>query len=858
MKTKLLSLLLFSISYLSISQTTAIPDTNFEQALIDLGIDSDGIINGQILTSDAESVTGEPGLYLANKNISDLTGIEAFVNAFDLECQNNNLTNLDISNLQNLFYFNCSNNNLSSLNVKNGQNDNLPDHAFNALNNPNLTCIQVDDANYSNNNWNNIDGGVSFSESCSSIPTTDIPDSNFEQALIDLNIDSDGIINGKVFTADISNITYLNVSYKSISNLTGIEDFAALNELYCQGNNLTTLNFESNTQLKKLHCYSNNLSAINLNNNSLLEEANCNNNSILNIDISNNTLLKEFQISGSRLTSIDISNNGLLEVFSCSANQITTLDLSNNTNLITLDCYFNEISTLNISNNLQLKTLKCGSNNLNSLNISNHSQLEELDCSRNIIQTLDISNNNLLKVLWVDSNQLTTLDISNNTSLEVLGCQNNQLTSLNVEAHVNLKELLFAVNQITTIDVTNNTLLERFQCQINQLNSLDISNNTLLNDFNCGGNQLSSIDVSNNTLLDIFWCADNQLTDLDVSNNLQLSWLNCGENQLEYLELSNNTMLESIECYNNQLTYLNVKNGNNASSNYFNTANNPNLACITVDDPTYSTTNWTNIDSHTSFSEDCGIVWTSNSNDYESFTAIDTDGDTFSWKTQNGNISAKGLVSSTSFFSESYNSATNTPLSPDNSLITPTGEITIPNNVSSITFKLNVEASSAARPAEHFAVYVFDEALGQSFDNKIHEETLTVGGSGTAKDVTASIPVSFAGKNIGIIIRHYNTIGQDKLYVDDFEISYEASTLSSKVSQNLNFNLYPNPTKDYLFITSKVSTSFTLTNINGQVLKQGIIDKGANNINLSYFKNGLYFLNLKTNSGTLSKKILKK
>ena len=40
----LFTILLFV--FISYSQTTIIPDTNFEQALIDLEIDSDGIING--------------------------------------------------------------------------------------------------------------------------------------------------------------------------------------------------------------------------------------------------------------------------------------------------------------------------------------------------------------------------------------------------------------------------------------------------------------------------------------------------------------------------------------------------------------------------------------------------------------------------------------------------------------------------------------------------------------------------------------------------------------------------------------------------------------------------------------------
>ena len=57
------------------AQTTSIPDQNFEQALIDLGIDSDQSVNGQVLTSDIASVLS---LDLSNENITDLSGIEDF------------------------------------------------------------------------------------------------------------------------------------------------------------------------------------------------------------------------------------------------------------------------------------------------------------------------------------------------------------------------------------------------------------------------------------------------------------------------------------------------------------------------------------------------------------------------------------------------------------------------------------------------------------------------------------------------------------------------------------------------------------------------------------------------------------
>ena len=47
--------------------------------------------------------------------------------------------------------------------------------------------------------------------------TTNIPDSNFEQALIDLNYDT-GIADGTVPTINIANVTTLNIANKEILN----------------------------------------------------------------------------------------------------------------------------------------------------------------------------------------------------------------------------------------------------------------------------------------------------------------------------------------------------------------------------------------------------------------------------------------------------------------------------------------------------------------------------------------------------------------------------------------------------------------------------------------------------------------
>ena len=68
---------------------------------------------------------------------------------------------------------------------------------------------------------------------------TYVPDDKFEQALIDLGYDT--TLDDYVLTVNISGVTSLNVGEKEISDLTGIEAFAALTQLECWNNQLTSL-----------------------------------------------------------------------------------------------------------------------------------------------------------------------------------------------------------------------------------------------------------------------------------------------------------------------------------------------------------------------------------------------------------------------------------------------------------------------------------------------------------------------------------------------------------------------------------------------------------------------------------------
>ncbi|MBT3611896.1 MAG: hypothetical protein HN522_03010 [Flavobacteriales bacterium] len=92
-----------------------------------------------------------------------------------------------------------------------------------------------------------------------------------------------------------------------------------------------------------------------------------------------------------------------------------------------------------------------------------------------------------------------------------------------------------------------------------------------------------------------------------IASFISLKDLFCHSNQLLFLDLSNNAQLFEVSCGSNQLTYIDVRNGNNSGLWYFNSINNPSLACIDVNDVAAAEYNWA-IDSWTNFSSNCNAT----------------------------------------------------------------------------------------------------------------------------------------------------------------------------------------------------------------------------------------------------------
>lgn len=211
MKTNFFTLVIISLLFFVVTvdaQTTNIPDQNFEQALIDFGIDSDGIINGQVLNSDIENVTTLELSYFDNVSfINDLTGLEGFTNLEELSVNYMEITELDISQNLQLKYLDCSNNNLTSLDVSNNSlleyldigNNGLDVGPFNYFteidlsNNPNIKTIYARDMyeNLAKINLKNGNNNPEMSLNFRLYPDTTNPDFDPEYNFINVCIEVD-------------------------------------------------------------------------------------------------------------------------------------------------------------------------------------------------------------------------------------------------------------------------------------------------------------------------------------------------------------------------------------------------------------------------------------------------------------------------------------------------------------------------------------------------------------------------------------------------------------------------------------------------------------------------------------------
>ena len=306
-----------------------------------------------------------------------------------IDCSNNKLSHLDVSNNSNLYFLDCSLNLLSNIDLsKNIFLDNLN------LNENNISYLDL-----SNNTM-----------------------------LLSLRCTSN-----KLKELDLKNNT----------NLV---------KLVCENNLLEKLDVCKNTNLVSIECYKNKLRYLDVSNNSNLIVLDCSSNLLSNIDLSKNTLLETLHLLENNISYLDLSNNTILKVLICTRNKLKELDLKNNTNLIKLYCEYNLLEKLDISNSTKLLEIWCEHNQLTELDLSNKYELMILTCFDNPINYLDLRNCDNLETLQCRPMLGVSVDISPKAKLRINHYNPEEFVKINALYKHNLKVYSTKFTDIKTLE----------------------------------------------------------------------------------------------------------------------------------------------------------------------------------------------------------------------------------------------------------------------------------------------------------------------------------------------------------------------------------------------------------------------
>ena len=294
------------------------PDMIFRLYLMDkIDTDKDNILSPAELALEKMDVRSQ--------GINDLKGIEYFTRLTYLNCSQNGLTSLDVSNNKELTELYCAKNELEMLNISG--------------------CEKLKTVLCNNNHIEKLD--------ISGAGNLNV-----------LNCSSNSI-----YTIDLSKNTELHT----------LEIF--LNPLY-------SLDVSHNTKLYALYCYSDQLGSLDVSKNTDLEILFCGENLLDSIDVSNNTKLKKLSCHTTNISSLDVSHNPLLTELICSSTYISELDVSMLPDLEEIRAGFTELTTLDLSKNTKLKALNIMYSKIKEIDLRNNPNLTTLyvDGTCNVIK----------------------------------------------------------------------------------------------------------------------------------------------------------------------------------------------------------------------------------------------------------------------------------------------------------------------------------------------------------------------------------------------------------------------------------------------------------------------------------------
>ena len=226
------------------------------------------------------------------------------------------------------------------------------------------------------------------------------------------------------------------------------------------------------------------------------------------------------------------------------------------------------------------------------------------------------------------------------------------------------------------------------------------------------------------------------------------------------------------------------------------------------------------------------------------WTFLDADGDGNGWDFQRWTgdhaHTGEGVAASASRSNNIFNPA----LHPDNWMITP--EIRIPASGATLSWwagnasnrayaeRYSVLASTSGTDSNQFTVTLFSDTLHSS-EYQHMEVSLA----------------SLAGQTVYLAFRHHDCSNVYWLLIDDIEVT---ETVAIDECTAAKFHLYPNPTTGLLHIDGPHIKEVSVTDACGRQLLR---THTAHALDLRPYGNGVYFVRITSDEGTIVKKVVK-
>jgi uncharacterized repeat protein (TIGR02543 family) len=401
------------------------PDPGFCNEVLDFvsGADNDKTPMSFMTADDFALLAKCGSINIANRDVQSLRGIACFTGLSSLNCSNNRLTELDLSENRQLTVLDCSGNLLTELDL--ATNMSLRE----------LYC------------------------SFNSITKLDVSKNN--------------------------ELRFLNCSYTMLEKLD-VSGNPMLQLLNCNFNHLTELDVSGNPIIQRLECFENMLVKLDVTGTSRLRYLYCEYNRLTELDVSDSLNLLWFTCFNNQLKEMDLSNQQKIDMILCQNNQLSKLIIPQDSQLDWLLCQNNHLTELDLVNNTSLSLLYCYHNFFKSTDYVKGWQLNRLlylgqtflfapQYTGQPPVGAEITPYFTDPYFLAAVREITSIAVGPIFDYDVCSIVNLNIASKNIadlagiECFANLTRLECQNNRLTSLDISSNTALTYLNCSYNDM-----------------------------------------------------------------------------------------------------------------------------------------------------------------------------------------------------------------------------------------------------------------------------------------------------------------------------------------------------------------------------------------------------